>query len=425
MPYKSAMDFFAINTDELLAYAWQRLPLILLFINGYLIYRLLAVTKLTDVFVRRALANNGGGASRLLLLIMGSSALLSFFIPNAITVLTLLPVLKAVDEELSANHGRGTMTTAVTLSAIYGANIGGMGSLIGSPANLMFIGAADYFQVIGRESITFGSWFIWSIPLVTVFIFLAWLVVRLAVPKRLRQDGIRLDAKGPRELTPWQRSGLALFVLFLVFWVGSSVAKELWVAYAGLEPAVCSGFFLYFIFLAFFRGGPPCQGASAPLLRFRDVFTGLPLRGVGLLLVLAVVAAAAKYFRLDEHSAGMFGYVTEYVTDPLLFLLVMVIAVLFLTEALSNTLVAAAFLPLAFFSSQSVQLPALLPMLAVAMASTCAFMTPVATPCNALAVGEMRGVRMGMMLGLGFVLNILGALLMTAWLAWVIPLVYS
>lgn len=419
------LQLLGYTLPDIVSYAWHRLPLILLFASGYLVYRLLAVTKLTDAFVRRALVNNGGGASRLLLLIMGSSALLSLFIPNAITMLTLLPVLGAVDRELSANHGRGAMTTAITLAAIYGANIGGMGSLIGSPANLMLIGALDYFQVPGREQISFVSWFVWSLPLVAVFLLLAWGVVRLAVPKRLRRDGIRLEAKGPRELTPWQRSGLALFVLFLLFWTGSSVARELWPAYVRLEPAVCAGFFAYFVFLAFFRGGPPCQGASCPLLRVRDVFTGLPLRGVGLLLALGAVALTARHFRLDEQAAGLFGYVSEIVASPTLFLLCMVLAVIFLTEALSNTLVAAAFLPLAYFASQEVGLPPLLPMLAVSIGSTCAFMTPIATPCNALAVGEMRGVRLPVMLGLGALLNVMGALLMAGWLAWVIPLVYG
>lgn len=419
------MEILGFSLPEIASYAWERLPLILLFANGYLIYRLLAVTKLTDAFVRRALARNGGGVSRLLLLLMGSAALLSFFIPNTITVLALLPVLKAVDSELSENHGRGVMTTALTLSVIYGANIGGMGSLIGSPANLMLLGVLDYFQVPGRELISFGSWFVWSVPLVALLLLAAWPIARLAVPRRLRLDGIRLEAKGPRELTPWQQSGLKLFFFFLVFWTGSSVAREVWAGYAALEPAVCAGFFLYFLFLLFFRGGPPCQGASCPLLRLRDLFTGLPLRGLGLLLILGGVVLAASHFRLDEQSAGFFGYVAEVVADPLLLTLAVVLAVILLTEVFSNTLVAAAFFPLAYFAADQHGLNPLLLMLAVSIASTCAFMTPVATPCNALAFGEMRGTRLGVMLGLGLVLNLVCALLMTAWLIWIIPLLYG
>ncbi len=52
-------------------------------------------------------------------------------------------------------------------------------------------------------------------------------------------------------------------------------------------------------------------------------------------------------------------------------------------------------------------------------------MTPIATPCNALAVGEMKGTSLTRMLVSGFVLNIAGAFLMTLWLLFVIPLIYT
>jgi sodium-dependent dicarboxylate transporter 2/3/5 len=432
------MDLSGLSLAAAPAYLWHRLPLLLLFAGGYLVYRLLAVTMLTDAFVDRVLARTGNGAGpgggggfagsgagRLLLFVMLAAALLSLFLPNAVTVLAMLPALKAVDAELSRRHGPGAMTTALALAVIYGANIGGMGSLIGSPANLMLVGALDLFQVPGREAITFLNWMAWAAPLAALLLAVAWGLAVLAVPKGLRRGGELLAPRHPRELTPWQRSGLKLFVLFVLFWVGSGLAREVWAGYARLEPAVASGFFLFFSFLLFFRGGPPCQGLSCPLLRPADVFSGLPLRGLGLLAVLGLVVVVARHFRLDEQAAGLFGYVAEAGLAPLAFTFALLLAVVLLTEAFSNTIVAAAFFPLAFFAAGENALAPLPLMVGVSIASTCAFMTPVATPCNALAFGEMRGVRLSVMLGLGLLLNLAGAALMALWVRYVVAWVYA
>ncbi|WP_022663391.1 SLC13 family permease [Paucidesulfovibrio longus] len=413
---------------DMAAYLWGRLPLILLFANAYLAYRLLAVTGLTTAFVRRVLWLAGGPRGRgglpgLLLLLMLAAALLSFFIPNAVTMLTLLPALTELERELREKTG-AHMATPLALAAIYGANIGGMGSLVGSPANLLFIGAVDFFNVPGREQIGFANWFFWSLPLVALFLLAGWTLLALfALPR-----GVRLtpgDIPEPRELTPWQRSGGALFVLFLCFWTASSVASEVWPSWHRLEPAVAAGFFCWFVFLAFFRAGTPCQGTSAPLLRLREVFSGLPRRGLLFLGLLGLLALAVKAFHLDTASVAWLKGLDSQAAPRFAVIFCMVLAVILLTELLSNTVVSAAFFPVAYAVAQAHGISPLALMLAVSLASTCAFMTPVATPCNALAFGEMRGVSLRRMLGLGLVLNLAGAVLMSVWVAWVIPLVYS
>jgi sodium-dependent dicarboxylate transporter 2/3/5 len=105
-------------------------------------------------------------------------------------------------------------------------------------------------------------------------------------------------------------------------------------------------------------------------------------------------------------------------------LVLLALGVIFLTEVFSNTLVSAAFFLLAYQLAQSHGADPLPLMVTVSVASTCAFMTPIATPCNALAFGEMRGTSLGAMLGLGALLNVLGALLVALWLGAVLPLVY-
>lgn len=157
-------------------YIYDRLPLLLLFVTGYILYRVTASVALPEYMAAQAVRFSRGRADRLLLSLIVVSALLSMFIPNAVTVLAMLPVIQRLDDELES------MTTSLTLSIIYGANIGGMGSLIGSPANLLLIGALDLFNIPGRNQITFFNWFEWALPLVAGMVLLAWGVVRLSLP---------------------------------------------------------------------------------------------------------------------------------------------------------------------------------------------------------------------------------------------------
>ena len=101
---------------------WTRLPLMLMFAGGYLVYRLTVKTGLTEAFVHRALARSRGNIRLIFLYIILSAALLSAFVPNTITALAMLPVLKKLRDDMKIMEGTD-LTTPLALSLIYGANI--------------------------------------------------------------------------------------------------------------------------------------------------------------------------------------------------------------------------------------------------------------------------------------------------------------
>jgi len=255
-------------------YAWSKLPLILLYASGYLMYRMVVVTRVTDVLVMRLFRHSQGRFPRLLLQVTASAVLLSFFIPNAVTVLILLPILKTVDRDAAPRvSGDFQLTTPLALAAIYGANIGGMGSLIGSPANLLLMGALDLYGVPGREQVNFFSWFLWSLPLVFSLCIAAWWIVyRLGVPRHMRKTRIHLKAE-METINSEQKSAGKLFMLFLVFWILESFAGFRFIEFSHMEPLVCVVFFIGLIYVIFFR--KPAKGKH-PLLKFQQLFTGLP-----------------------------------------------------------------------------------------------------------------------------------------------------
>ncbi len=405
-----------------LAYIWERLPLALLFASGYLAYRLLAVSGLTDWSVRWAVRKSRGAPRRIVFYVIAVTAFLSAFIPNAITVLAVLPVVTALDREHGRRHPGAPLTTALALATMYGANIGGMASLIGSPANLILLGVLDLYHVPGREQITFFNWFLWGVPLAAILVFLGWaLIALLALPRGLGPDP-GLGGEPPR-FGPLQRMGARLYCLFLGFWILEAVLKELWPGFAPLETPAALAFFAWFC-LESFRGRT-LDGRRGPLLGLRSLFAGLPARGLFWLAVILAVMLAANSLGLDRSVAGFFAAATSSLDSTLLLTLIFALAAIFLTEILSNTVVAVALFPVAFFAAQAAGLDPLPLMIAVSVAATCAFMTPIATMPNALVYGALRGTSLRAMLVLGCCMNLLGALAMTGWLCWIIPLLYG
>ncbi|WP_415714947.1 SLC13 family permease [Maridesulfovibrio sp.] len=389
-------------------YIYERLPLILLFVTGYVLYRVAASAGLPEFIAARAVRFSRGRADLLLLSLIVVSALLSMFIPNAVTVLAMIPVIRKLDDELES------MTTPLTLSIIYGANIGGMGSIIGSPANLLLIGALDLFKIPGREHITFFNWFEWALPLVVMMLVLAWLVIRFSVSGR---TGRIINIEEERPILPNQCKGVRAFGLFMLYWSVSSIVVEAAPVLKEYEPLAAILFSVAFCGYIFGTG----------MLRSLDMVQGVPKRGVLLLGLLGVLIVLVRIFRLDEQAADVFTTLLGFLGrsgDGYGVYLATALTVIFLTEFLSNTVVSTAFFAVIVHVGMIYALNPLPLMILVSAASTCAFMTPVATPCNSLAVGEMRGMSIRTMFQLGMVLNVLGAVLLSFWIWCVVTRVY-
>jgi sodium-dependent dicarboxylate transporter 2/3/5 len=406
---------------EFLSYLALRLPLILTFSSGYIVYLLLVNTKLTDFFILWNLKRSRGNLSSLIAYILVIGTLLSFFIPNAVTILCLLPFLKSVKNNLTHN---GPAVTVLTLSAIYGANIGGMGSIIGSPANLLLIGALDFYRIPGREQVNFFSWFIWALPLTVILCAIAWiLLTRFVISGRMRESAVKVDSVNQfsRPTSDQRRAGM-LFVFFVCFWIADGFLDFLSRGFKSVEPYACIGFFMSFVYLTFIKS---YAGRHSPLLYPKDLLRHLPKRG---LIFLGIVILLIPLFRWFGWLEKAVLFVTELIPRgdyKMLIIIAITLAVIFLTEIFSNTVVAAAFFTIAYYLAPAQNINPLILMICISTASTCAFMTPIATPCNALAFGEMKGTSLSKMLVLGLPMNIASAFSISFWLQFIIPRIYG
>jgi len=394
-------------------YIWHRLPIILIFVNSYLVYRMLVSTQLTHVFVQRAIQKSNGNIHQVILYILCSGAFLSFFIPNAVTVLILIPILKEINNQMNASH-ESKITTALALSAIYGANIGGMGSLVGSPANLILIGALDLFSGSTEVPITFLNWFIWSIPLVIFFLICAYGIIHFfAIPSDC--DQWEHCFRSHEKLNHKQKKALRLFIAFILFWVIHSLCHHYNHSYECFQSLFCIifiGFFFYQLF------------ASPRMLPFEELFRGVPIRGIMVLFIFIGIMITIKCLKIDQWGIRQMNDLLPENSSPIILVFWVTTISILATEFLSNTIVSTAFFPIVYQIAVVNHISPILLMIPVSVASTCAFMTPIATPCNAFVFGEMKGIRLRKMFFCGFLLNVLCVLCVSFWIPICIPLIY-
>jgi sodium-dependent dicarboxylate transporter 2/3/5 len=404
--------------DTFVQYIWMRLPFFLIFANSYLVYRLLVNSQLTIFFVQKIMIKSQGNMARIIISILIAGALLSFFIPNAVSVLILLPVLKQIEKQMTNSNLSENLisriSTALGLSAIYGANIGGMGSLVGSPANIILIGALDLLSGKCAIEITFFNWFLWSIPLVICFIVSAYCVIRLLVlPSFLKIPDCQFIEQMP--LNFHQKASLKLFILFIVFWICYAISSQRFDSYQNCQSLICLIFVFCYTFYIFQKG----------LLSMNQLMRGVPFRGCMVLTVFVCLMIIVRWFHLDQIMSTYMDK-TISTTQSTTGLVIWVTGIsIILTEFLSNTIVSTALFPIAYHTAQLNDIMPLVLMIPVSVASTCAFMTPIATPCNAFVYGEIRRIRLRTMIICGMVLNTLCVICVTVWIPVCIPVIYQ
>ena len=144
----------------------DKIQLIFFFISGFLVSRLIIKVKLPQRIVYWFIGKKHLSITKILFYLIAISAFLSFFIPNAITVLTLLPLIELLRRSYEESNGSSRrIATMLALAIIYGANIGGMGSVTATPANGILVTYAVLENVPGTRDISFASWLVWGIPL--------------------------------------------------------------------------------------------------------------------------------------------------------------------------------------------------------------------------------------------------------------------
>jgi sodium-dependent dicarboxylate transporter 2/3/5 len=384
--------------------------LIFLFMGTFMLSKAMIRWKLDRRVALHILGLFGSKPSVLLLGFILAAAFLSMWISNTATAAMMTPIAMAVVERIEHPEAL-RYRTGVLLSVAYGATVGGIGTLVGSPPNGIYAG---FVSALTGETVGFSQWLAFGLPFVVVFIPVLWVVQAW----RFVPAGLRLPARSAivgEGLGPLSRGeklvGL-VFVVMVALWLTRSPIgflgwpgwSKLSLGSVGLGWANDSVVALVGVLLLF---GLPVRLREREFVL--DLRSGMAISWETLLLFgggLALGQAIANT-GLATWFAG--GLKSVAAAGPHVVLLAVAIFASLVTEVTSNTATATMLMPVLFALGQSVGGMELTFMSTGAVATSLAFMLPIATPPNAVVYGS-GAVSMGQMARAGVMLNFLAVL---------------
>lgn len=380
-------------------------PVIFLFLGGFALSAALQQQKLDHMFAHLAMKLAGGSVRNVLLLLFSVTALMSMWVSNTACAVIMIPLGSGVIKALPESKDIEGLKAFAVLGLAYSANIGGMGSIIGSPPNAIAASALG---------ISFSDWLMKAMPLMVLLLMAMVLFLLIMIRPNLRLPQVHSLSKdsenlgsGGEKIVKINRSQIGLMFVFFVTvsswffsrqiasWFGVGASIDSLIAVSCLVILVSTGILHWDHFERFSNWG-----------------------------ILLLFGGGITLSKIMEKTGAseMLGQLIVNILDPsyhFLNLLVLVSFVIFLTELVSNTASAALLIPIFSGFSSHLSLSANAVTLSVAFAASCAFMMPVGTPPNSIAFAS-GFVKSREMMSVGFFLNLLFSVIISIYVYFVL-----
>ncbi|WP_019505327.1 DASS family sodium-coupled anion symporter [Pleurocapsa sp. PCC 7319] len=401
--------------------------IILLFMTGFFIATAIEKWNLHRRIALHIIKLVGTQPTRLILGFMIATAALSMWISNAATTLMMLPIATAAIEQTEVVNPKSgiskTLGTGLMLGIAYGANIGGMGTPIGTPPNLVFLAQIEEaFPTL--PSIAFLQWMIVGVPLVIIFILLTWLYLTKVGVKLPREfsastDGGYIDEELKKigKMSQAEKYVAILFALTAFLWIFrsditiGSFTLTGWATYLGVSDFVKDTTVGAMISVIMFL--LPVKTEKGKQTKLIDWSTAvkipwgiLLLFGGGIAISKGFEASGLSQFFADNLQTGLQGL------SIIVSVVIVCIFMTFLTEFTSNTAVTTLMMPIFATIAPIMQVNPHLLMWPAALSASCAFMMPVATAPNAIVYSQ-NYFTIATMAKTGLILNLIGVILVS------------
>jgi sodium-dependent dicarboxylate transporter 2/3/5 len=353
----------------------------------------------------------GASPKRLVWGFLIATAALSMWLSNTATTLMMLPIAAGVAQRLE----HPTAPSRLMLAVAYGASVGGIGTLVGTPPNLVLAGMAPSL-VPDLVPLTFGGWMMFGVPFVVLLTPVVGLLLGRGLPSGTRHDpGLAEERSALGPMRPHERRVAVLFTLTALAWVtrsdldfgvfnipgwSSVLADPTMVSDA--VPAIAAAALATLL--------PSGEGSGKRLLSWEEISHGVPW---GVLLLFGggfAVADAVRATAVDDWLAASLNGLA-ILPLPLVVLSICLFTT-FATELTSNTATATLLMPVMAVLAHVLGVHPYLLMVPATLSASCAFMLPVATPPNAIVIGSGR-VSVQDLFREGFRLNLIGAVVVT------------
>ncbi|WP_059103132.1 SLC13 family permease [Shouchella shacheensis] len=400
--------------------------IIFLFLGGFFIATAMEKWNLHKRLALFIISIIGTSTQRILLGFMVATGFLSMWVSNTAAVMMMVPmglaitaqvadVLKGKPEEAELPKFEKSLIFAIG----YAGTIGGVGTLIGTPPNIILAGQMEQLFDI---QVSFALWMVFAVPVVILLLAFAWLYLgRVAFKTSITQ------LPGGRELIQKERKGLGktsyeegmvgvVFFFAAFMWVSR---EFLWSEGGLVEiPGLSDGMIAVTAAVLLFAIPSKVGGRILSWADSRDIPWGvLLLFGGGL--------AIAAGFR----ETGLSDWMGEQLTvlDGLNMIIIIAAAtllILLMTEITSNTATATMILPVVAALALALNIHPFALMIPCAMAANCAFMLPVGTPPNAIIFGTGK-LKIIEMVRTGFLVNIVATIIIVLAVYYLVPVVWG
>ena len=402
---------------------------IFLFMGGFMIALTMEKWNLHKRIALTIISIIGTNTERIVLGFMVATGFLSMWISNTATAMMMVPIGLAIIYQVSdalkddpsidtskENFGFGK---ALMLGIAYSASLGGIATLIGTPPNTLLAGAVN--EIYGIE-ITFAQWMLFGVPLAWIFILVAWVyLVKFAYPQKLKHlpggsEVIRQQKTDLGAASYEEKAVFAVFIAVALAWISRSFILDAFAPDLEVTDAMVGLIAAMILFII------PSKNRKGDHLL--DWATAVKLPWGILLLFGGGLAIAAGFTNsglsewIGSQLIGLQG------VNVLIIVLVVAALVLFLTEITSNTATASMMFPIMASLAVALSIHPYALMVTAAVAASCAFMLPVATPPNAVVFGSGY-LRIADMAKAGLALNIFGIFFVGLAVFYFLPLVWG
>ena len=403
----SMLPLFGVLSSKQVAQAYGH-KLVLLLLGGFLLSRAMEKSGAhRRIALKMVSLCGGGGGKSLILGFMIASAGLSMWISNTATTLMMLPMVIAVLDGAEDKKIR----VPLLLGVAFAANVGGIGTPIGTPPNMVMIG---YYETIKGVEISFLEWMKVGVPISITMVVLIWLWLSRNVKTKSR-----VPLPSPGVWRKEEKRTMVVFFFTALAWMTRSAPFGGWKSFFGFISENDVGLYnilanandasVAFIAVIILFCTPSGNKKNEKLLDW-ETANKIPwgliiLVGSGICLGTAISESG-----LSEQAAKLLTGIDKLKT--VFVILCVALLVTFLTEITSNTATTVILMPILGAVSTASGIEPTLLLIPAAISASCAFMLPVATMPNAVVYGTGE-FSIKRMVKEGFVLNLVGTLVVT------------
>jgi solute carrier family 13 (sodium-dependent dicarboxylate transporter), member 2/3/5 len=399
-------------------------PVIFVFIGGFILAEAMFVHGVDQRIAYTALSQPfvGRSATRILIVFGGITMLLSMWMSNTATTAMMYPIGLSMCAHLARGGAAGARQFALAIMLItsFGASIGGMGTPVGTPPNLIGVGM---LQSLTNTNVTFFQWMAIGVPImILMFGFLAvqfhfvgtrGVTIDAASTAHVREELAKLG-----RVTRGQRNVLVAFAVTVLLWIApgffalagaddSALAQAFELSMPESVAAMIGATLLFLLPVDWRARKFTISWDEALKIDWGIVFLyggGLSMGALAFQTGLAEAMGKAITSWLPSHSTA---------TLTMLFTGTAIV----LSETTSNTAAANMIIPIAIAVSQAAGVNPLEPALGATLGASMGFMMPVSTPPNAIVYSSgfipiTKMMRYGVMLDVVGFFVIIGSVLL-------------